>query len=108
MALIHSDPSALQPDIELQFLPLVFDHDYGASSKAHGFTISTGPVRVSSRGWVKLRSDNAKDPPQILCNLLSSDDDWVLMCKAIEIGRNVAGQWGLKSIVRKSWNRAWM
>ena len=76
MALLKSDPSLPQPDIEIQHLAIVFDHDKGIDAAAHGFTYCIGPNRVEGRGWVKLRSANPEDPPRILTNFLSTDRDW--------------------------------
>lgn len=81
MALLKSDPSLPQPDIEIQHLAIVFDHDKGIDAKAHGFTYCIGPNRVAGRGWVKLRSANPDDPPRILTNFLSTDRDWQAMGK---------------------------
>ena len=55
---------------------MIFDHADGIDTKGHGFTYCIGPNRVEGRGWVKLRSANPKDPPRILANFLSTDQDW--------------------------------
>jgi choline dehydrogenase len=92
MALLRSDPSVPQPDIEIQNLAVVFDHDGGIDQGMHGFTYCIGPTRAEGSGWVKLRSANPDDPPRILCNFLSTPADWHLMRESIRIGREVAYQ----------------
>jgi len=92
MALLRSDPAAPQPDIEIQNLAIVFDHDKGIDPGLHGFTYCIGPVRVESRGWVKLKSADPADAPRILCNFLSTPHDFQLMRESIRIGRDVARQ----------------
>ena len=92
MALLRSDPSVPQPDIEIQNLAIVFDHDKGIDPGLHGFTYCIGATNVEGRGWVKLRSANPEDAPRILCNFLSTPHDWHLMRESIRIGREVAMQ----------------
>ena len=92
MALLRSDPSEPQPDIEIQHLAVIFDHADGIDTKGHGFTYCIGPNRVEGRGWVKLRSADPKDPPRILANFLSTDEDWRRMRAAVRIGREIAFQ----------------
>jgi choline dehydrogenase len=92
MALLRSDPSEPQPDIEIQHLAVIFDHADGIDTKGHGFTYCNGPNRVEGRGWVKLRSADPKDPPRILANFLAADEDWRRMRAAVRIGREVAFQ----------------
>lgn len=92
VALVRSDPSLAQPDIEIQHLGIVFDHADGIQKNMHGFTYCIGPIKVDSRGWVKLRSSNPDDPPRILSNFLSAEADWHRMREAIRIGREIAYQ----------------
>jgi choline dehydrogenase len=91
-ALIRTDPSVSHPDIELQFIPSILDHDSGVSPNVHGFTYCIGQTRVEGTGWVKLRSSNPTDKPRILSNMLSTDYDLQLMRHALRIGRNIASQ----------------
>ena len=91
-ALLRSDPSVPHPDVEIQFLPVIIDHDAGVKPSLHGFTYCIGPTRVEGTGWVKLRSSNPADPPRILSNLLSTDRDLNNMRKAVAIGREIASQ----------------
>jgi choline dehydrogenase len=92
VALVRSDASLRQPDIEIQHLPMVFDHDYGVDPSRHGFTYCIGPNRVEGTGWVKLRSADPADPPRIMCNFLSTDRDLEAMRAAVRIGRELANQ----------------
>jgi choline dehydrogenase len=92
MALVRSHVAGAQPDVELQHLALVFDHEGGIQLGLHGFTYCAGPNRVHGRGWVKLRSADPDEPPRILTNFLSTDEDWKVMREAVRIGREVAHQ----------------
>jgi choline dehydrogenase len=91
-ALMRTDPSVPHPDIELQFIPSMLDHDSGVSHNVHGFTYCIGQTRVEGTGWLKLRSSNPTDKPRILSNMLSTDSDLRLMRHALRIGRNISSQ----------------
>lgn len=91
-AMVRSDPSVKHPDIEIQYLPVVMDHDDGLSPDLHGFTYCIGPTRTERSGWMKLRSSDPSDKPRILSNFLSTDYDMQQMRNAIEVGRLIASQ----------------
>ena len=91
-ALIRTDSSVPHPDIELQFIPTLLDHDSGASPSVHGLTYCIGQARVEGTGWVKLRSTDPTSKPRILSNMLSTDYDLCLMRDAVRIGRHIASQ----------------
>jgi len=90
-ALIRSGASAAYPDMEIQFLPAVADHDSGPV-KVHGFTICIGPARIESNGWVQLRSADPTAPPRILSNFMATDHDLQQHRRSIEMGREIAAQ----------------
>ncbi|MES2433010.1 MAG: choline dehydrogenase [Pseudomonadota bacterium] len=91
-ALMRSDVSVPHPDVEIQFLPVIHDHDAGVQPGVHGFTYCIGPARIERGGWVRLRSANPADTPRIMSNFLSTDHDLNLMRRAVEMGREVASQ----------------
>ena len=91
-ALIRSDSSARHADIEIQYVPVIQDHDSGVKPGLHGFTYCIGPARVEKGGWVRLRSANPTDSPRILSGFLATDRDLALMARSVEIGRDVAAQ----------------
>lgn len=92
VAMMRSDPSVAHPDIEIQYLPVVMDHDDGVKPGLHGFTYCIGPTRIERGGWVRLASDDPRARPRILSNFLSTDHDLNQMRKAVELGRHVAAQ----------------
>ncbi|MCA1494742.1 choline dehydrogenase [Ensifer sp. NBAIM29] len=90
-ALIRSDPSVAYPDVEIQFLPAIADHDTGPVN-IHGFTIAIGPARIESQGRVWLGSSNPKDAPRIQSNFLATDFDLNQHRRTYEMGREIASQ----------------
>lgn len=91
-ALMRSDPSVTHPDVLIQYLPIIMDHDEGVKPDLHGFTYCIGPTRVEGTGSVRLRSPNRGDSPRITSNFMSTDHDVDLMRKSVEMGREVAAQ----------------
>jgi choline dehydrogenase len=92
VALMRSDPSVPHPDIEIQFLPVVMDHDDGVKPGLHGFTYCIGPTRIERPGQVRLASPDPRATPRILSNFLSTDYDLNQMLKSVEMGRHIAAQ----------------
>jgi choline dehydrogenase len=91
-AVLRSDAGVRQPDIEVQYLPVVIDHDLGLKPDVHGFTMCIGPNRVEGTGWVKLKSADPKDPPRMLSNFLGTQHDIDIMRRSIEVGREIANR----------------
>ena len=92
VSIVRSDPSVKHPDLLIQYLPVVMDHDDGLDPNLHGFTYCIGPTRVEGTGWVKLRSSNPADPVRILSNFVGTDHDMQQMRNAIELGRLIASR----------------
>lgn len=91
-ALMRSDPSVPHPNVLIQYLPIIMDHDEGVKPGIHGFTYCIGPTRVEGTGSVRLRSSKRGDSPRITSNFLSTDHDMDLMRISVEMGRAVAAQ----------------
>ena len=65
VALLRSDASALFPDIEFQFCPLVIDHSKGGvRGDTHGWSNSCGPVAVEGTGVIYLDMHGDLNTPQ--------------------------------------------
>jgi choline dehydrogenase len=91
-ALLRTEPGVPHPDILVQFLAAVMDHDDGMSHDLHGFSYAIGPTRVEGTGWIKLRSADPADAPRIKSNFLTTDYDLNQMRHALRIGRELAAQ----------------
>ena len=75
-AFLRSRAGVEYPDIQYHFLPIAVRYDGKAAAEGHGFQIHAGPMRSPSRGAVTLRSANPADPPKILFNYMSTEQDW--------------------------------
>jgi choline dehydrogenase len=89
---VRTDPALPQPDVLFQLMPVITDNEYRVKAGIHGFTNCVETVNVEARGWVKLRTRNPVDLPRILSNVLNTDADIDRLCKAYEIGRELASQ----------------
>lgn len=72
---IKSTPEVDVPDIQMHFLPLLFDN-HGRNLKAlskDGFSIHVCAVRPESRGEITLESDDPLAAPKIKLNLLTDE-----------------------------------
>tara|TARA_B100002003_G_scaffold4857_3_gene4573 strand:+ start:2072 stop:3670 length:1599 start_codon:yes stop_codon:yes gene_type:complete len=90
---VKSDPAIDVPDLQLFFLPLLFD-DHGRnvdSLMAHGFSCHAYLLHPESRGYVKLRSKDPLLAPLIKYNFLDSDKDTQRLLQGIKILREIFG-----------------
>lgn len=91
---IKSKPSLPRPDLQLHFIPAVFD-DHGRNLKTllnYGISIHTCLLRPKSRGSVTLYGNKASLHPKINLNMLDHDDDKKDMIQAVKIARSIMEQ----------------
>jgi choline dehydrogenase len=65
---------------------------------ADAFTIAPALVQPTSRGAVRLASDNFQDAPVIDGNYLGTDDDFAAIVRAIEVARELGNQRAFDSV----------
>ncbi|MBL8906844.1 MAG: choline dehydrogenase [Rhizobiales bacterium] len=80
------------PDLQYHFLPAAIRYDGKAPASGHGYQVHVGPNRSKSRGWLKLRSNDPKDPPRALFNYMSHPQDWEDFRIGIRLTREILGQ----------------
>jgi choline dehydrogenase len=96
-AFIRSHAGVEYPDLQLHFLPAAVRYDGRAAAAAHGFQVHIGPMRSPSRGSVRLRSGEPRDPPVIRFNYMSHQEDWRDFRAAIRLTREIFAQPALKA-----------
>ena len=89
---IRSHPGVRYPDIQFHFLPMAVAYDGSSLAREHGFQAHVGPMRSKSRGWVRLRSPDPRDPPRIQFNYMSHPDDWAEMRACLRLTREIFAQ----------------
>lgn len=89
---IRSRAGIVYPDIQYHFLPLAVSYDGKSMVSGHGFQVHVGTKRSKSRGWVKLRSADARDLPRVRFNYMTHPDDWQEMRACIRLTREIFAQ----------------
>jgi choline dehydrogenase len=89
---IRSGVGVPYADIQYHFLPAAVSYDGTSLVNEHAFQAHVGPMRSQSRGWVRLASANAQDPPRILFNYMSRDEDWTQMRACVRLTREIFAQ----------------
>ncbi len=91
MGFYKSRPGLSRPDIQTLVSPTAFNANlwFPLIKKPLGHRIATANVllRPDSRGWVKLRSSNPKDPPRVLLNLLAERGDLETLRRVLKTTR---------------------
>lgn len=89
---IRSAAAVDHPDLQYHFLPMAVSYDGTASATCHGYQAHVGPMRATSRGRVKLRSDDPRQHPSILFNYMSTEQDRTEMRAAVRLTREIMAQ----------------
>ena len=89
---IRSRAGVRYPDIQFHFLPLAVSYDGSSLAREHGFQAHVGPMRSRSKGWVRLRSPEARDKPRIRFNYMSCPEDWAEMRACVRLTREIFAQ----------------
>jgi choline dehydrogenase len=89
---IRSRAGVRHPDIQYHFFPMAVRYDGKSPNKSHGFQAHVGPMRSQSRGWVKLRSADPNDDPEICFNYMSRPEDWEEFRAAVRHTREIFSQ----------------
>jgi len=89
---IRSRAGVEYPDIQFHFLPMAVRYDGKAAAEGHGYQAHVGPMRSLSRGWVRLRSADPEEPPQIRFNYMSEEQDWIDFRHCVRVTREIFAQ----------------
>ena len=95
-AFIRSRAGVKYPDIQYHFLPVAIRYDGKAPAESHGFQAHVGPMRSSSRGWIRLRSPDPAAAPVIQFNYMSTPEDWRDFRTCIRLTREIFRQEAFK------------
>jgi choline dehydrogenase len=91
-AFIRSRAGVEYPDIQYHFLPIAMRYDGRSAAPAHSFQVHVGPMRTKSRGYVRLRSADPREPPVIKFNYMSHPDDWQEFRACVRLTREIFDQ----------------
>jgi choline dehydrogenase len=89
---IRTRPGVEQPDIQYHFFPMAINPDGTVIEGGHGFQAHMGPMRPTSRGWIKLRSANPRDKVRIQFNYMSTAQDRQEFRDGVRLTREIFAQ----------------
>jgi choline dehydrogenase len=92
----RSDPSRERANIQFHVQPLSLDKFGDPLHTFAAFTASVANVQPTSRGYVRLRSNDPADKPVIKPNYLSTDEDRRVAADSIRVVRNIVSQPALR------------
>ena len=72
---VRSRAGVRHPDLQYHFLPIAIAYDGKAKVDQHGFQAHVGPMRPSSKGWIRLRSGDPRQPPRMQFNYMTTEGD---------------------------------
>ena len=89
---IRSNSEVTYPNLQFHFLPLAIRYDGTSPSSGHGYQVHVGPMNSDARGFVKLRSQDARQHPRLVFNYLSTEQDRREWVEAIRLARHILNQ----------------
>ncbi|AOS98040.1 Oxygen-dependent choline dehydrogenase [Microbulbifer aggregans] len=80
------------PDIQYHFLAGAIAYDGSSAVKGHGFQVHLGCNKPRSRGWVKLKSADPAQAPEMFFNYLQHEEDKQDFRIALHLTREIFAQ----------------
>ena len=101
----RTSDSVDRPDMQMMCLPLSGDARVwvpGLQRKqVSRLSVRTGYLPLKSRGWVRLRTADPRDPPRIFLNMFSEPGDMEGMIHSIRFTRSVYAQSPLRELIAR-------
>src|SRR5690606_30024612 len=91
-AFARSGPGYDRANLEYHVQPLSLEKPGEALHDFPAMTASVCNLRPTSRGHVRIRSPNADEAPEILCNYLSTLEDRKVAADSIRLTRRIMAQ----------------
>jgi choline dehydrogenase/4-pyridoxate dehydrogenase len=105
MAFLRSPYAESLPDVQLIFIsaPMTAGPYLAPFKPSYqdGFAIRAALLRPESRGFVRLKSADPRDPPAIVQNFLSTARDWKVLRAGLRMAEEVGAQPPLRPFTRE-------
>jgi choline dehydrogenase len=102
---VRSTEGLDRPDMQMMCLPLSGDARVWVPGlqrrPAAKLSVRTGYLPLKSRGWVRLRSADPRDPPRIFLNMFSAPGDLDGMVRSIRLTREIYAQSPLRELIAR-------
>lgn len=89
---IRSRAGVRHPDLQYHFLPIAIAYDGRDKVHQHSFQAHVGPMRPTSKGWVRLRSGDPRQAPLIQFNYLTTEGDRREFRDGVRLTREIFAQ----------------
>jgi choline dehydrogenase len=94
-----------RPDLQIMCLPLSGDARLWVPGlqrrQVPRLSVRTGYLPLKSRGWVRLRSPDPRDPPRIFLNMFSDPADMAGMIRSLHLSRHIYAQSPLRELIAR-------
>jgi choline dehydrogenase len=94
-----------RPDMQMMCLPLSGDARLWLPGvqrrQVPRLSVRTGYLPLRSRGWVKLRSDDPREPPRIFLNMFAEPGDIDGMIRSLRLSRAIYAQKPLADLIAR-------
>ncbi|SAI67083.1 dehydrogenase [Bordetella ansorpii] len=91
-AFARTSPDQSRANVQYHVQPLSLDKFGDPLHAFPAFTASVCNLRPTSRGHVRIASPDPRDPPEILCNYLSTEADRKVAADSIRLTRRIVAQ----------------
>ena len=88
-AFVRTRPESARPDAQIYFINFSTAKRGGILHSHSGFTCAVSQLQVESRGSVRIRSADAREPPAIRYNYLATENDRRVMVEGLKIARKI-------------------
>ena len=102
-AFAKSDPDQPRPNIEWHVQPLSLDKFGDPLHSFNAITPSVCNLRPSSRGHVRINSDQPEQHPEIRLNYLSTEEDRKVAVEGLRFTRRIMAADALRAFAPKEW-----
>lgn len=89
-AFVKTDSSLEKPNLQFLFGPVYYINHGFTVPEGHGFSIGPALIRPQSRGFVKLRSNDAFSAPVIQPHYLENDADLQILIEGVRLAFDIA------------------
>jgi choline dehydrogenase len=100
----RTDKALNRPDVQFHFGTLTADKTAGKPHNFPGFTMSICQLRPSSKGEVRIRSNDPAVPPIIQANYLSTEYDEQTMVAGFKLAREIAATAAMSEYLVEEYN----
>jgi choline dehydrogenase len=97
----RSDEGVDRPDMQMMCMPLSGDARIWLKKPVSRLSVRSGYLPLKSRGWVRLRSADPRDPPRIFLNLFSAPGDLDGMVRSLHFSRSIYERSPLRELITR-------